>query len=86
MLATGCVPAQEDMQEGSRFKIVREGNKLSNLTAKVLLQQNDVVFTATEDVDAIYDAYERDIAVVSFHFERPTIFAYVRLVMISELF
>ena len=40
-----------------------------------------MVFTATEEVDATYDAYEKDIAVVSFHFERPTVFAYVRLVM-----
>ena len=45
-------------------------------------QQDSVVFTATNDVDATYDAYERDIAVVSFHFERPTAFAYVRLVVL----
>ena len=53
---------------------------MSNLTYTVLPQQNDVVFTATEEVDATYDAFERDIALVSFHFERPTVFAYVRLV------
>ena len=41
-------------------------------------QQKDVIFTATEDVDALYDAYEKDIAIVSFHFERPTAFAYIR--------
>ena len=47
-----------------------------------LQQQNSVVFTATQDVDATYDAYEKDIAVVSFHFERPTAFAYIRLVLV----
>ena len=33
-------------------------------------------------MDATYDAYEKDIAVVSFHFERPTAFAYIRLVLV----
>ena len=55
------------------------------MTNIALPQQNDVVFTATEEVDATYDAYERDIAVVSFHFERPTVFAYVRSVMSSVI-
>ena len=36
------------------------------------------IFTATNNVDETYDAYERDIAIVSFYFKLPTAFEYTR--------
>ena len=36
------------------------------------------IFTATNDVTETYDAYERDIAIVSFYFKLPTAFEYTR--------
>ena len=44
----------------------------------VIQQRNSAVFTATNRVDDTYDAYERDIAIVSFYFEYPTTFEYIR--------
>ena len=41
-------------------------------------QRNSAVFTATNKLDDTYDAYERDIAIVSFYFEYPTAFEYIR--------
>jgi hypothetical protein len=38
------------------------------------------VFTATTDISATYDAYEKDIARVSFYFEESTAFEYTRIV------
>ena len=36
------------------------------------------IFTATNDIAETYDAYERDIAIVSFYFKLPTAFEYTR--------
>ena len=42
-------------------------------------QQKSAIFTATNEIDATYDAYEKDIAIVSFYFEEdPAIFEYSR--------
>ena len=42
-------------------------------------QQDSAIFTATNNIDATYDAYEKDIAIVSFFFEEePAIFEYSR--------
>ena len=38
------------------------------------------VFSASYNLDDTYDAYERDIALVSFYFEQSTVFEYARLV------
>jgi hypothetical protein len=38
------------------------------------------VFRATTDISATYDAYEKDIASVSFYFEESTAFEYIRIV------
>ena len=45
---------------------------------RAMQQRNSAVFTATNKVDDTYDAYERDIAIVSFYFEYPTAFEYIR--------
>ena len=37
------------------------------------------VFSASYNLDDTYDAYERDIALVSFYFEQSTVFEYARL-------
>ena len=51
----------------------------AQLICPVAMQQrNSAVFTATNKVDDTYDAYERDIAIVSFYFEYPTAFEYIR--------
>ena len=45
----------------------------------MLQQRESAIFTATNDIDATYDAYEKDIAVVTFYFEEePAIFEYIR--------
>ena len=41
-------------------------------------QKASAIFTATKNVDETYDAYERDIAIVSFYFKQPTAFEYTR--------
>ena len=43
-------------------------------------QRSSAVFTATYDVEGTYDAYEKDIAIVSFFFEYPTVFEFTRQV------
>ena len=50
-----------------------------NYTTK-FQRDNSAVFTATNDVEGTYDAYEKDIAIVSFFFENPTVFEYTRQV------
>ena len=44
-------------------------------------QRSSAVFTATYDVEGTYNAYEKDIAVVSFFFEYPTVFEFTRQVL-----
>ena len=41
-------------------------------------QQSSAIFTATKNVQETYDAYEKDIAIVSFYFKQPTAFEYTR--------
>ena len=48
-------------------------------------QKSSAVFTATYDVEGTYDAYEKDIAIVSFFFEYPTVFEYTRFVINSQM-
>ena len=46
---------------------------------------NSEVFTATRGTEDTYDAYERDIAIVSFYFKKPTVFEYTRYMVISSV-
>ena len=48
-------------------------------------QKSSAIFTATYDIDGTYNAYEKDIAIVSFFFEYPTVFEYTRFVMNSQM-
>ena len=41
-------------------------------------QRNSALLGDTDKLDDTYDAYEKDIAVVSFYFEKPTVFEYAR--------
>ena len=42
-------------------------------------QRESAIFTVANDINATYDAYEKDIAIVSFYFdEKPAVFEYVR--------
>ena len=41
-------------------------------------QKSSAIFTATYDIEGTYNAYEKDIAIVSFFFEYPTVFEYTR--------
>ena len=41
-------------------------------------QRDAAIFTATNNYDETYDAYEKDIALVSFYFKQPTAFEYTR--------
>ena len=41
-------------------------------------QRNSALFTATNDAQDTYDAYEKDIAIASFFFEEPTAYEYSR--------
>ena len=43
------------------------------------------VFTASNGKSPVYDAYERDIAVVTFFFENPTILEYGREIRMTTL-
>ena len=43
-----------------------------------LQQRNSALLGDTDKLDDTYDAYEKDIAVVSFYFEKPTVFEYAR--------
>ena len=45
----------------------------------VLQQRESAIFTVANDINATYDAYEKDIAIVSFYFdEKPALFEYTR--------
>ena len=39
---------------------------------------NSAVFGATNDLEGTYDAYEKDISIVSFYFEESKAFEYIR--------
>ena len=41
-------------------------------------QEDSALFTASINMEETYDAFERDIALVSFYFKNPTVFEYVR--------
>lgn len=43
-----------------------------------MFQLESAVFSASYDLEDTYDAYEKDIAVVSFYFEQSTVFEYAR--------
>ena len=43
-----------------------------------LLQEDSALFTASIDMEETYDAFKRDIALVSFYFKNPTVFEYIR--------
>ena len=43
-----------------------------------LLQRDSAIFTATHNVEEAYDAYEKDIAIVSFYFKEATLFEYTK--------
>ena len=43
-----------------------------------LPQEDSALFTASIDMEETYDAFERDIALVSFYFKNPTVFEYLR--------
>ena len=51
---------------------------LSKLHFAGLLQEDSALFTASIDMEETYDAFERDIALVSFYFKNPTVFEYIR--------
>ena len=53
-------------------------NLLIEIQIQLPLQKTSALFTATNDVDKTYDAYERDIAIVTFYFKNPTVFEYIR--------
>lgn len=45
-------------------------------------QRESALFTVANDIEATYDAYEKDIAIVTFFFEqKPAIFEYIRFVV-----
>ena len=44
-------------------------------------QKSSVVFRGVHDPDETYDAYEKDITVVSFYFKEPRVFEYARHVL-----
>ena len=43
-----------------------------------LPQEDSALFTASIDMEETYDAFDRDIALVSFYFKNPTVFEYIR--------
>ena len=45
---------------------------------KTWFQLQSAVFSASYDAADTYDAYEKDIAIVSFYFEQSTVFEYAR--------
>ena len=47
-------------------------------TNKQVYQTNQIVFTEQNKVNPSYDAYEKDIATVTFFFDSPTAFVYER--------
>ena len=46
--------------------------------AKTLEQRNSAVFTVANDMEETYDAYEKDIAIVSFYFKEPAVLEFSR--------
>ena len=46
--------------------------------ASFMQQRNSALLGDSDIMDDTYDAYEKDIAVVSFYFEHPTVFEYAR--------
>jgi hypothetical protein len=44
----------------------------------IKIKADSTVFTASTDTSATYDAYERDIAFVTFYFEQSTAFEFTR--------
>ena len=46
----------------------------------ILLQRDSEIFTASRRVDQKYDAYKKDIAIVSFYFNHPSVFEYTRYI------
>ena len=46
--------------------------------AKTARQRNKAVFTKTNDMEETYDAYEKDIAIVSFYFKEPAVLEFGR--------
>ena len=42
------------------------------------IQRDSAIFTATNNVEGTYDAYEKDIAIAVFYFRQPTAFEYTR--------
>ena len=77
-----CKEQQENLhqQRSGAYLIEICNTILKSLVSRpfVIQQRNSAVFTATNRVDDTYDAYERDIAIVSFYFEYPTTFEYIR--------
>ena len=43
-----------------------------------LLQRDSAIFTVAHNVEEVYDAYEKDIAIVSFYFKEATLFEYTK--------
>ena len=41
-------------------------------------QEDSALFTVSIDMEETYDAFKRDIALVSFYFKNPTVFEYIR--------
>jgi len=68
MVTSNAVPAYVSNSVKSNRRIYTSNDR----------QRNSAVFTATNKLDDTYDAYERDIAIVSFYFEYPTAFEYIR--------
>ena len=46
--------------------------------AKTVKQRDSAVFPVTNDMDETYDAYEKDIAIVSFYFKEPAVLEFSR--------
>ena len=55
-------------------------NNVSNNFTRKKIQLQSAVFSASYDLADTYDAYEKDIAVVSFYFEQSTVFEFARYV------
>ena len=56
---------------------------LSTIITGFPQQKNSVLFRGVHDQDETYDAYEKDITVVSFYFKEPRVFEYARCVSIQ---
>ena len=49
-----------------------------------MFQLNSAIFSASYDTTETYDAYEKDIAMVTFYFESDSVFEYTRLVRVCK--